>query len=284
MSGILAASERDRAADVRDREADEHDAELTRLAGGIGEERAITGAQIILRAARERRHAAMDRAAAASQRVEAARDRELAARDRRLAAEDRAQAAAERAAATMDSLTGAWLRGPGLAELQREIDRVRRGSGRLVVAYVDIDGLKAVNDTKGHAAGDAILRDTVGVLHAHLRSYELIVRLGGDEFLCAMSEAGIADVRGRFDQIAAALAAVPSRASISVGFGELHPDDGPMDLVARADRDLLAARGARNRSSATPVEGLNGQNDLEGRWREPVLSVMSGRERPRSDE
>ena len=87
----------------------------------------------------------------------------------------------------MDSLTGVWLRGPGLAELQREIDRVRRGSGRLVVAYVDVDGLKAVNDTTGHAAGDAILQYAVGVLHAHLRSYsELIVRLGGDEFLCAM--------------------------------------------------------------------------------------------------
>jgi diguanylate cyclase (GGDEF)-like protein len=255
----LIASERDKSAQQRSREADEHDAEIARLASGMGKGRAVTGAEIILRAAQERRRAGTERVRAAAQRAEAALDRELAARDRRLAAEDRAQAAVERAAATLDSLTGAWLRGPGLVALQGEIDRVRRGSGRLVVAYVDVDGLKLINDTNGHAAGDEILRNTVGVLQAHLRSYELIVRLGGDEFLCAMSEATIADVRGRFDRITSALSGQSGGGGITVGFGELHPDDGPMDVVARADRDLLAVRGRARRVSTSAGQAVNGQ-------------------------
>ncbi len=204
--------------------------------------------------------AAAERDRAAAARGEAARDRESAARDRRLAAEDRAQAAAERAAATMDSLPGAWLRGPGLAELEREINRVRRGSGRLVVAYIDVDGLKQINDTEGHGAGDAMLKRTVGVLRARLRSYELVIRLGGDEFLCAMSEATISDGRRRFEQISAALSAGPDGGSISVGFGALQANDDSTDVVERADRDLLALRGPHRRNLASVPERASAQN------------------------
>ena len=63
----------------------------------------------------------------------------------------------ERRANATDPVTGAWSRGPGLRELEHEISRARRGSGRLVVAYLDVNGLKAINDTRGHAAGDALL-------------------------------------------------------------------------------------------------------------------------------
>ena len=111
---------------------------------------------------------------------------EQAARDRESAARDRAEAALERRTNATDSLTGAWLRGPGLSELEREISRARRGNGRLVVAYVDVNGLKAVNDTRGHAAGDALLARVVAALRSNLRPYELVVRVGGDEFICAL--------------------------------------------------------------------------------------------------
>jgi len=77
----------------------------------------------------------------------------------------------------------------------------------LAVAYVDVVGLKAVNDSRGHGAGDALLQRAVDGIRGHLRSYELIVRLGGGEFLCVMSGATIKDAEHRFNVIQTALAA-----------------------------------------------------------------------------
>ncbi len=108
--------------------------------------------------------------------------------------------------------------------------------------FLDIDGLKATNDSRGHRAGDALLKRVGGVLHTHLRSYELIIRLGGDEFLCALLDATIQNVRHRFDQITSELALEPEGGSVTVGFAELAPGDTPMALIDRADTDLIAAR------------------------------------------
>ena len=66
-------------------------------------------------------------------------------------------AADELAAEGIDDLTGAMLRRVGLGAIQREMDRTQRSGEMLVVAYVDVDGLKAVNDNAGHMAGDALL-------------------------------------------------------------------------------------------------------------------------------
>ncbi|MEO6858789.1 MAG: GGDEF domain-containing protein [Solirubrobacteraceae bacterium] len=241
----LAAVARDRTADSRDREADARDRAAARLAADGGSDRPITGTEILLQAARDRTRAAAGRVRAAAQRAEAAHDRELAARDRKQAAEDRAQAAAAREAAALDVLTGAWQRGPGLGELQRLIDRSRRGTSELIVAYVDVDGLKATNDNLGHQAGDALLASVVAAMRAHLRSYEPIIRLGGDEFLCALSDAPLESVRGRFAEISAGLAKAGDHASISVGFAELTAQDSPEEVIARADADLLATKRAR---------------------------------------
>ena len=150
----------------------------------------------------------------------------------------------ERRASATDPVTGAWSRGPGLRELEHEISRARRGSGRLVVAYLDVNGLKAINDTRGHAAGDALLARVVAALRSNLRPYELIVRLGGDEFICALSDAGVDDVRRRFDQIADQLRGDQADV-ITVGFAELIDADTAMELVNRADRDFVSAHRAR---------------------------------------
>jgi len=111
-----------------------------------------------------------------------------------------------------------------------------------VVAYVDVDGLKETNDTKGHQAGDATLKHVVDVLREHLRSYEPIVRIGGDEFACAISATTIENVRSRLDDISIELADGPEGISISVGVAALTPGDTPMDLINRADTSLLRTR------------------------------------------
>lgn len=188
----------------------------------------------------------MRRVEAGRDRDRAARDRVLAADDRMSAADDRAQAAAEREADEIDMLTGARRRSPGLADVQREIDRANRGNGQLIAAYVDVDGLKATNDTKGHHAGDVMLRHIVDVLRANLRAYEPIVRLGGDEFVCTISDTGIANVRQRFAEITAQFRLTPDDGTFTVGFAELEQGDSPMDLIDRADNELMTSRGAQS--------------------------------------
>ena len=111
-----------------------------------------------------------------------------------------------------------------------------------MVTFVDVDGLKLVNDTKGHLAGDALLVAVADSLRARLRSYDLIMRFGGDEFVCALPNTDVEGVRERFADVSDALAADPTGGSITVGFAELGDNDSADDVIRRADADLLAHR------------------------------------------
>jgi two-component system cell cycle response regulator len=203
------------------------------------------------RAADQRWRSATYRAAAAAQRAQAAEDRRAAAEDRRLAADERAQAhadlndmARELEIAATDPLTGARMRAAGLAELDHEIDRARRAGASLVAVYVDVVGLKAVNDSEGHLAGDTMLQRVVAVLKENVRSYDLIIRLGGDEFLCVLSDATLMDARRRLRHVGITLAADETPHQVTAGFAKLGPGETAAELIARADADLIDQRGA----------------------------------------
>jgi diguanylate cyclase (GGDEF)-like protein len=221
----LAARARDRAAEARDRAASELEATLD-----PGDP---------ARAAHE--YARAVRAQAATDRARAAVDRDRAAHDREQANHDLKQAEAEIQHAHIDELTGAYVRGIGTMALQREIDRARHADERLVLAFVDVDELKAVNDTFGHPAGDAVLRDVVHAIRAKLRSYDPIVRVGGDEFICALSGIDLEMGQRRFAEIGEVLRA-DKDTSISVGFAALKRDDTLADLTARGDAALYQAK------------------------------------------
>ena len=235
------AAERDRAAELRDRGAEGRD-RLARLHDQQDDTDA-SREDILLRAERDRARAAADRAKAADDRARAAADREEAARERAEALRDRTSSADNLKLATTDELTGAWTRKFGLEEVSRELERAHRTGARLALAFVDVDGLKAVNDSRGHLAGDALLRLLGETLRANVRSYDVIVRYGGDELLCAMPAVRIPEAKQRFESIAAALRAA-SNHSITVGLAESQPGDSVQDLIARADSALLAARRA----------------------------------------
>jgi diguanylate cyclase (GGDEF)-like protein len=237
----LAALARDRAAAARDRAMaqrdsdDEHD-----------DARAVTGMEVVMRGAEQRKRAADYRAQAAEHRAQAARDRVAAAIDREQGARDRLQALADREALARalaitenDPLTGARTRAAGLADLDRELDRSRRARSTVVVVYLDAVGLKRVNDSEGHDAGDRLLKRIVALITEHLRPYDLIVRLGGDEFLCAMSNTTLPDARRRFSAIGSALAASSEAAALRTGFAELTDDETATELIARADSQLI---------------------------------------------
>jgi diguanylate cyclase (GGDEF)-like protein len=182
------------------------------------------------------------RSRAAHDRANAASDRERASVDRQRAAADRRQARVDLQRAHLDDLTGVYTRSLGQVTLQHEIDRARRSGEPFVLAFVDVDGLKEVNDREGHAAGDALLQAVTAAIKSKLRSYDPIVRVGGDEFVCGFVNTGLGAARRRVRMIQTGLEQSPLTASISVGLAALGPDDTLEDLTARGDADLYEAK------------------------------------------
>lgn len=253
------ASERDLAADERDRSAEEREAlpvdprqlESNDLYGGNPPERRTTQEggrrQADSLNAADRAHAASDRLAASSSRARGARDRTSALGDREAASGDRDDAAKDRDVSSLDELTDTYRRGPGLLELEREVARAKRTRHPFVLAFIDVDGLKATNDSRGHAAGDHLLLQVVSAIRDQLRSYDLIVRFGGDEFVCGVLDLDLPTTTDRFGQ---AHAALTGGASFTVGLAALGDDDSLSELIARADEELYAKRSLRGTTRA----------------------------------
>jgi diguanylate cyclase (GGDEF)-like protein len=276
-----AADERDRLADIRDQVADVRDQAGDKSAVPVTERITVDAlrrsAVARLEAASDRRQASQDRRAAADERRQAERDRDTAwadrdagaderelssidrgtasrdrvfgaggrvhaERDRSTASADRGASADERESASVDGLTGVHNRSAGLVELEREIARVRRTEQPLVLAFLDVDQLKAVNDSGGHAAGDRVLVEVANAVRAQVRPYDLIIRYGGDEFLCACSGLEATEVIRRLGLVNAVLAEASGHASISTGIAMLRSADTVDDLIARADAALYRQR------------------------------------------
>lgn len=231
------ARQRDRVADQRDRVADQEDREHEELEEALASDNPDTIAALDA-AATLRARGAADRARAAMARARAARDREAAARDR-------AELRAELHLSGLDELTGAYRRGQGATALANEIERARRSGKGILLAFIDVDGLKSVNDEHGHDEGDALLREVFTALRSKLRAYDPIVRWGGDEFICAISEVGLERARVRLREAGEALDETRPGASISVGLARLGEDDTLESLITRADEALTSARRGR---------------------------------------
>ena len=249
-----AASDREQASEDRQAGASER-SQAERDRGTALADRGF-GAGSRVRAVHDRDTALADRGAGAGDRTSAERDRDTALadrgagggertsseHDRQTAGNDRGASARDRLQASVDGLTGVYRRAPGLVELTREVQRAHRTRQPLVVAFVDVDGLKAVNDTQGHAAGDQALRELARTLLSALRSYDLVVRYGGDEFVCALAGVDLEEAGHRMASLHAQLATAPSGVSVSVGLAALRDGESAEDLVVRADRELYRGR------------------------------------------
>jgi diguanylate cyclase (GGDEF)-like protein len=95
-----------------------------------------------------------------------------------------------------------------------------------------------------------MLRDVVGALHKHLRSYDPVVRVGGDEFVCALAGSTPTEARRRFQEMGATLEQSQLAGSISVGFAALRPEDTLAQLTERGDAALYEAKHARSTGQA----------------------------------
>jgi diguanylate cyclase (GGDEF)-like protein len=118
--------------------------------------------------------------------------------------------------------------------------------------------MKGLNDRHGHAAGDQALRSLASIIRAHLRSFDPVLRYGGDEFVCGIGGVDIADVERRFAAIDAALRH-ELRVGISFGLAVLDGTESLNELVARADANLLEVKGRKRR----PAAGHEGDRPIE---------------------
>ncbi len=140
---------------------------------------------------------------------------------------------------TTDALTGALNR-PGLAEAAHRLHLRRRRSARQVtVAALDLDGFKEVNDQTGHAGGDRLLADATTAWRAVLRHDDVLARTGGDEFIVLMPNTTTAEAANVLDRLRDS-----HPVAWSAGLATWHADEPLESCIARADRELYAAKRA----------------------------------------
>jgi len=103
--------------------------------------------------------------------------------------------------AMTDILTGTYPRSAGLEIVEKEIKHCKRLGTNLALIFIDVDGLKSMNDTHGHAQGDKFLQIIIEHFKERIRTTDHIVRMGGDEFLIALPECDIANASTLIEQV-----------------------------------------------------------------------------------
>ncbi len=148
--------------------------------------------------------------------------------------------------AIYDGLTGLFNHAQFRLVLERELSRSRRTGRPMGLIFFDLDGFKAINDTKGHQAGDAILRLVGEILTRELRQgMDFPCRYGGDEFAVVITETGERDLETIGERLRQAIAAQFSgKVTISAGLTALNAGDTADSLLNRADRAAYSAKGA----------------------------------------
>ena len=165
--------------------------------------------------------------------------------------------------ASRDPLTGLWNHETIIAILRKEVARASRTHGPFALAMADVDRFKTINDTYGHPAGDAVLREASRRLRGAMRTYDSLGRYGGDEFLAVIPGCSPAEVarfaesfRARIDGKAVKTSEGPIPITLSLGVAALGnlPDVKAETLVRIADAALYRAKVAGRNCVALATE------------------------------
>ena len=169
-------------------------------------------------------------------------------------------------AATRDHVTGAYNRQAFEPMASDAISTAVRSGEPLSVVLFDLDDFKRYNDTHGHNAGDAALREVARVAMTVVRRSDVVGRWGGDEFLLLLPSCAATAASRIARTLAAAVltddpqaAGLPAGISISTGVAELRRTDRMADLVARADEEMYRSRRAARAASQRPATQAPGR-------------------------
>jgi len=159
--------------------------------------------------------------------------------------------------AIQDGMTGIHNKRYFMEFLEREIAVCTRHGHPLTLVMFDVDHFKKINDSKGHLAGDAVLKDLAGRIKPRIRREDLFARYGGEEFACVLPSTALPGgivfaehLRTLTEERPTYFDNQPINFTISLGVTTLHRETGvdPQMLIKRADENLYAAkRGGRNR-------------------------------------
>jgi len=163
--------------------------------------------------------------------------------------------------ASRDGLTSLWNRKAILSILERELLRGQRDRQSVGLIMIDVDHFKTINDTRGHAAGDAVLRIIASGIAAMVRPYDSVGRIGGEEFLivapnCALGETWELAERVRVHVANCSIMAGGSavRVSLSLGVATASAANDLEKLLHAADSALYQAKNA-GRNRVEPNQG-----------------------------
>lgn len=156
-----------------------------------------------------------------------------------------------RAQATHDPLTGLWNRSVILEIVGRHISRTQHNGGNLVIMMLDLDHFKMINDTHGHLAGDAVLRETCRRMSSVVRPNDAVGRYGGEEFLIVLPGCNPGSALAVGERIRTAISEIPMNTSegiipVTASIGVAIYGTGPWEdftaLTAAADTALYRAK------------------------------------------
>jgi diguanylate cyclase (GGDEF)-like protein len=163
----------------------------------------------------------------------------------------------ERVADT-DTLSPIANRRAFVRELSRVMSYAERYNIETSLLFFDVDGLKDVNDTHGHAAGDAVLMHVADALRANIRTSDYVGRLGGDEFAVILSHANEEQAMQKADLLQSRICdvAVPFegkelRTAASVGVYTFGPGETPTNVIAAADKIMYQQKQIRRAQRST---------------------------------
>jgi diguanylate cyclase (GGDEF)-like protein len=162
------------------------------------------------------------------------------------------------ALADHDTLTRALTRRAFMRALHQTMSFAERYKSSAAVLYVDLDGFKAINDSYGHAAGDAVLRHVAQVLRAHVRESDIVGRIGGDEFGVILQHSSLEGALSKAESLTTAIEGAPAmhcgvahRLGASIGVHAIVAIEDPETALSRADEAMYAAKHARKRETFT---------------------------------